>query len=87
MTSKATACYQLGYKGIYKTGYLFTIGLEPIAQPLSESAERQMLESNQRVINDVAASILKLVHKEINQWAKSFLTNHPAGSNSPCFIA
>jgi hypothetical protein len=26
------------------------MGLEPIAQPLSESAKRQMLESNQRVV-------------------------------------
>jgi hypothetical protein len=36
-------------------------GLKAVAQPLSESAERQMLESNQRVINDVAVSILELV--------------------------
>ena len=35
--------------------------MKPIAQPLSESAIRQMLESNQRVINDFAASILNLV--------------------------
>jgi hypothetical protein len=44
-----------------KTGCLFWYGLKAVAQPLSESGMRQMLESNQRVINDFAASILKLV--------------------------
>ena len=39
------------------------MGLKPIALPLSESAIRQMLESNQRVINDFAVRILKLVGK------------------------
>ena len=50
--------------GIIKQDTFFTIGLEPIAQPLSESAIRQMLESNQRVINDFAVRILKLVEAE-----------------------
>ena len=34
---------------------------EAIALPLSESSKRIMLESNQRVINDVAERSLKLV--------------------------
>ena len=38
-----------------------SMGMKPIALPLSESAKRQMLESNQRVINDVAERSLKLV--------------------------
>ena len=36
------------------------MGLEPIALPLSDFSIRKKLESNQRVINDVAACILKL---------------------------
>jgi hypothetical protein len=36
------------------------MGLKPIALPLSESRICVMLESNQRVINDFAVSILKL---------------------------
>ena len=50
----------LHYPGIIKQDTFFTIGVKPIAQPLSESAIRQMLESNQRVINDFAVRILKM---------------------------
>ena len=49
---------------IKKQDAFFEYGLKAVALPLSESAKRQMLESNQRVINDVAASILKLVEAE-----------------------
>lgn len=43
-----------------KTGYLFDYGLEAVALPLSDFSIRKKLESNQRVINDFAVSILKL---------------------------
>ena len=43
-----------------KTGYLLCDGLKAVALPLSDFSIRKKLESNQRVINDVAASILKL---------------------------
>lgn len=42
-----------------KQDAFFEYGLKAVAQPLSESAIRQMLESNQRVINDVAERSLK----------------------------
>ena len=61
LTESKSVVLPLHNPGIIKQDTFFTKGLEPFAQPLSESAIRQMLESNQRVINDFAVRILNLV--------------------------
>jgi hypothetical protein len=61
LTESKSVVLPLHNPGIIKQDTFFTKGLEPFAQPLSESAKRQMLESNQRVINDFAVRILNLV--------------------------
>ena len=58
LTESKSVVLPLHYTPTNKTGYLLCDGLEAVAQPLSDFPIRKKLESNQRVINDVAASIL-----------------------------